>query len=924
MKILRKCLLLCILITLLSGNVVAKSPMYYDDISTESEDYKQDDDPIDYRLPTDIKPISYDIKLIPKLQDDFKFKGYATIKAVVKRATNNITLHVGNMIEIESVTITLYDNIKLSSTYDNISEKYTITSSKIFKNNRLIQISFEYNGILSDIMVGFYRSSYFDENGQIKWLAASKFQKIYARQAFPCFDEPSFKAKFTLHVARDENYISLSNMPLAKSEKTAPDGKIWDTFEETVPMSPYLVAFVISDFKSLKLNNFRVWSKPSTVNQAKYALDIGNAALELFTDMFQQRYVLPKMDMIAIPDFVAGAMENWGLVTYRETQMLYDEKESSALAQQRVASVVVHELAHMWFGNLITPEWWSYLWLSEAFARYFQYFGTAELEKSWHMKEQFVVDQFQSALITDGLESSLPMTRNASTKSQILETGGTIIYAKGASIVRMMSLIFGSNVFKTALQDYISNNKEKGLGHPDTLWNAIKSQLETQRSSNIPVKAIMDTWTTQSGYPVVTVNINDDGVVNLSQERFFLRNLDNTSTDVTWYVPLTFATQSNPDFSNTVPKYWFNTEKTTAQFKINPKEWGIFNLQSSGFYRVNYDDRGWQRIFDFLKSDKFDEIHVLNRAAIIDDLLSLGRAGYQNNDLVLDRLLYLKRETNYLPFKAALNGLGYFNKRFAGSAEHNLFKRYVLSLIDNIRSKLGYEDHENDDRLTVLLRQEVNKWACNFNDDDCVATYIKKFSQWRANSTDRIKVNERTAAYCVAIRHGSSSEDWEFLWNEYFNSNYVADQMVILNALGCSQNTTILEKYLKYAITRYEISRIRNQDSKSVFAAVYNSGLLGAEFVLDFVDKYYKEIEKYFGEQSAIATILKGVSQHLSSPELVNKFEEFINNHKQNLASIQKSLKSSLRVAKYELEWYKINSPSMIRWLQKYNRIAYR
>ncbi|KAL6254853.1 hypothetical protein P5V15_014192 [Pogonomyrmex californicus] len=700
-------------------------------------------------------------------------------------------------------------------------------------------------------------------------------------------------------------------------------GKIWDVFEETIPMSTYTVGFVISEFQSLKKDNFMVWSKPSTLYQAKYALDFGSAVLEVLNNIFQLPYHLPKLDMVALPDFVTGAMENWGLVTYRESVMLYDEKESSVLSQQKVATLIAHELAHMWFGNLVTPEWWSCLWLSEAFATYFEYFATAEIEQSWNITEQFLMYKHQPGLMVDGIESSPPMTRDVSTDAQVKGAGDQITYAKGGSIVRMMSLVFGVDNFRAALQNYLKKNKREGLGNPDALWKEIQKQVDVEHStSNISVKSIMDSWTIQSGYPVVSVNINDDGVVNLSQERFLLRNLDKTSTDVTWYVPLTFATQSNPDFSNAVPKYWINTKETTAEFKINPEEWAIFNLQSSAFYRVNYDDRGWQRIFDFLKSDKFEEIHVLNRAAIVDDLLNLGRAGYQNNDVVLDKLLYLKRETNYLPFKAALNGLEYFNKRFTGFAEHDLFKMYVLSLIENIRAKLGYEDHENDDRFTVLLRREINNWACNFDDNECVTTYTKKFNQWKSNPSDRIKPNERTAAYCTAMRHGTS-EDWEFLWDEYINSNLASDQTVILGALGCTQNTTILEKYLRYAITDFETNRIRKMDSTIVFSAVSNSGLLGAEYVLDFVDKHYKEMGKYFRDQTTIFSILNAVSQRLSTPQSINKYEEFINNHKQDFVSIEKSLTSSLRVAKYELEWFKSNSPSMIQWLQKYDKTAY-
>ncbi|XP_071652134.1 uncharacterized protein [Temnothorax longispinosus] len=924
MMILREHLLLCTLITLLSGNVADKSP-FYDGTLAQNEDLSQNDESINYRLPTNIKPISYDIKLIPNL-DNFTFTGYVKIEAVVENRTDKVILHVGNL-KIESANVQTYLP-NPATVYDNVTEKYTINLPNIVEKGRRLTISMGYNGVLSDNMIGFYRSSYFDKNGQIKWLAATQFQTTHARHAFPCFDEPSFKAKFTIRIARDDKYKCLSNMKLEKSERLKPEAKIWDIFKESIPMSTYLVAFVISEFSSLGSDSFKVWSKPSTINQAEYALTIGKKALKLYQKKFNESYTLEKTDMVAVPDFAAGAMENWGLVTYRESRMLYDKKESSATAQQSVASVIAHELTHMWFGNLVTPEWWSYLWLSEAFARYYQYFGTAELEPKWNMEDQFVVEQHQSALIADGLESSLPMTREVSSKSHVAGIADTITYNKGASIVRMMNLVFGNNVFEDALRSYIQNNKEKGLGNPDALWIAIKSQTDklTNPSQKIDVKKEMDTWTTKAGYPVISIAINDNGILNITQERFLLRNLYNTTTDIIWSVPLTFARQSKSDFTNTIPKYWLTTKKSTADLKINPEDWVIFNVQSSGFYRVNYDKRGWQKIINILKTAKnLNEIHVLNRAAIVDDLLNLGRAGYQNYDMILDGLLYLQRETNYLPFKAAFNGLEYLKKRFTGyNLEHSLLKMYVLSLIDNINVKIGYEDHEKDDRLTVLLRQEVNNWLCNFDDNECVRIYTDKFKQWKAKKANsRIKPNERTTAYCVAIRHGTS-DDWEFLWKEYFNSNHAADQTVILNALGCSQNKAILEKYLKYAITSYEKSRIRKQDSTTVFAAVYNSGLLGAEYVLDFVEKHHKEMEAYYGGQGTIATILDGASQRLSTIELVNKFEKLINNHKADFASIQKSLESSLRIAKYELQWYRSYSPSIIRWLQVRDNIAHR
>ncbi|KYN14240.1 Aminopeptidase N [Trachymyrmex cornetzi] len=916
MRISREYLFLCTLITLFCGNVANNSPLH-DGTLMRNLDISQDES-IDYRLPTNVKPLSYDIILIPDF-NNFTFTGTTKIDAVVQNSTNTITLHVGN-IKIDKMSFLTFEESSISSnfptSYDDITEKFTITLPRLLLVNTTMTINFAYSGILSDNMIGFYKSSYFDENGELRWLAATQFEATYARHAFPCFDEPSFKANFTIRIARDDNYKTISNMPLESSEILVPGGKTWDVFKQSSLMSTYLVAFVIAEFDPIeKVTDsfkFSVWSKPSTIDQTTYALKIGTEALDLFSKKFNQNYTFPKMDMVAIPDFDAGAMENWGLVTYRESRMLYDEKESSALAQQDVASVVAHELTHMWFGNLVTPQWWSYLWLSEAFASYFEYFGTALLENTWNMTEQFVIDQHQPALIADGLESSLPMTRDVFSTSQIEGTGDTITYFKGASILRMMSHIFGNEIFEEALRSYIKNNKEKGLGHPDTLWEAVNSNL------HINVKTIMDSWTTKAGYPVVTIAINDDGIMNITQERFLLRNLNETSTDTTWYVPITFTTQTDPNFNNTIPKYFVSTKRTTAYYEINPNDWIIFNVQSSGFYRVNYDSREWQKIFNVLKDGNLNDIHVLNRAGIVDDLLNLGRAKYLNYDTVFEGLSYLKRETNYLPFKAAFNGFEYLNRQFTGHKLQPFFKTYILSLIDDINAQLGYEDKEYDDRLTVLLRQEVNNWLCKLDNDKCINNYADKYKKWKENATARIKPNERPTAYYVAIRHGTF-EDWDFLWNEYVHSNYATDKMVILKALGYSQNTTILEKYLNSAISNYNTGQIRKQDSTSVFAAVYNSGHLGAEYVLDFVEKYHQQMEEYYGGQSTIAAILNGASQHFSTENLVNKFEKFINASKTSFTSIQKSLEYSLKVAKYELDWYNSYSASLTPWLQEYN-----
>ncbi|KAG7211600.1 hypothetical protein KM043_010856 [Ampulex compressa] len=903
-----------LLLALLTGSRAADRSFDYGKEPLEDVDVEAS---VDYRLPKTVYPSVYEIILIPDLIEDFSFTGVVKINATVRVATNSITLHCGKLNVLSSTVAIGNTRLNVSNIYrDDVTEKYTIVLVDTLAAGSEILIAFSYYGALNENMIGFYKSSYVDENGTIKWLAATQFQTTHARHAFPCFDEPSFKASFVISIQREGQFRCLSNMPLAETT-LADDETYWDRFQQSIPMSTYLVAFIVSEFDHLKSDEFKVWARANAVDQAQYALSIGTRGLDHLSSFFDQEYQLPKMDMVAVPDFAAGAMENWGLVTYRETRMLYDEKDASDAAKQSVAAVIIHELTHMWFGNLVTPEWWGYLWLSEAFARYFQYFATAEIETSWNMKEQFLVDQHQSALGIDGIESSQPMTRNVSSQSQIGGMGDSITYSKGASIVRMMNLVFGSDVFHPALRNYLANNKKEGLGTPKKLWVVLQNEIDSGDTKvYTPVENVMSSWTMQPGFPVVSVSIDQSGSATFRQERFFLRNLRSTPTNVSWWVPITWASQKNPDFNETRTRYWFTKETDTIHLGAPPGGWVIFNVQSAGFYRVNYDNSSWYRIIDALNGERFQDIHVLNRAAILDDLLNLARAGLLDYTTALDGLRYVKRERNYLPLRAALNALAYLNRRFEGHEEHTLFKKLVMALLEDTYKVLGYEDKNTDDRLTVLLRRQLNTWACNLGHEGCVTTFLKKFKQWRNNSTFfTIKPNQRTAAYCTAIKHGST-KDWEFLWNQFYHSNCAAEQMVILEALGCSRNATALEKYLQYALVSYEERRIRRQDSTSVFSAVYNSGTFGAECVLDFVVKHHAKMVAYYGGPGTIASILAGASQRLSTQELVDKFENLIESHTVEFKIILKSLRHSLEIAKYELGWYRDNGESIISWIR--------
>ncbi|MCL4131802.1 UNVERIFIED_CONTAM: hypothetical protein GTU68_054331 [Idotea baltica] len=310
-------------------------------------------------------------------------------------------------------------------------------------------------------MVGFYRSSYFEDDVEI-FLGTTQFEATDARRAFPCFDEPALKATFDITIAREDGMGVISNMPNISSTPIEDQpGWYWESFDTTLPMSTYLVAFIVSDFVSISSNAndhvlFRVWARREAIYQAEYALSIGPDVLTYYEDYFSIPFPLPKQDMAALPDFDAGAMENWGLITYRETALLYDPEQSGAYNRQRVGAVVAHELAHQWFGDLVSPAWWSELWLNEGFATYMEYHGLDALNPTFQMLEQFIANDLQYVFATDSLESSHPINVEVDDPAEIWELFDTISYSKGASIIRMMNYYLTEATFRQGLTNYLN------------------------------------------------------------------------------------------------------------------------------------------------------------------------------------------------------------------------------------------------------------------------------------------------------------------------------------------------------------------------------------------------------------------------------------------------------------------------------------
>lgn len=893
-------------------------------------------DKVDVRLPRSVRPVAYDIRLLPLIKGDFTFTGEVAITINVTETTNNLTLHAHELtVDERSVTLTRQDGVGDNATStgmpvgrqskDALRQFYVIHARMPLKPGTY-RVRLKFSGVLGDDLQGFYRSSYIEKN-TTRWVAVTQFQSTDARRAFPCFDEPGLKARFKLHLARPADMTSVSNMPQSGPSNPVDGvpGYVWDHYQESVPMSTYLVAFAVTDFVSLRSTapgpTFAVWTRREAIQQARYALDIGPRVLQYFEKYFNIKYPLPKMDMMAMPDFAAGAMENWGLITYREIAMLYQEGVSMTSNRQQVATVVSHELAHQWFGNLVTPSWWSDLWLNEGFASYVEYIGVNAVEPDWLILEQFVVSEVQMVFGLDALQSSHPVSIEVGNPDEINEIFDRISYAKGASIIRMMDHFLTTPVFTTGLTSYLRKRSYSSATQND-LWAALTEQAHRDRklADDVTVKDIMDTWTLQTGYPVVDV-VRDyaRGTARLHQKRFVLRDV-NATEDPLWWVPITYTTQSSPDFATTRPTHWMGRQQRAVDLPhlgARPDQWVVFNVQETGFYRVNYDVTNWRLLTRALRDPaNLAVFATTNRAQMVDDALNLARGGQLDYGVALDLTGYLRHETAYLPWKAALNAFSYIDSMLVDSGHYDKFKAYVMDLLLPLYEEVGTVERPDDPLLRVLTRVSIMCWACNFGYEPCVNTAYDMFTRWR-NSSDPdkenpIPANLKPVVYCTALRKGGQAE-WDFAWERYLNTNVGSEKDLLLNALGCTRETWILARFLERSMT--DSSGIRKQDVARVFSSVAGS-IVGQPLAVHYLRDKWDRVLQYIGSSMfMVSNIVRSTFKRINSKYELADLKRFAEDNAKELGTATRQVKQSIEQAEANIEWMEKNYDTIVRWL---------
>uniref|UniRef100_A0A7N6AP20 Aminopeptidase n=1 Tax=Anabas testudineus TaxID=64144 RepID=A0A7N6AP20_ANATE len=784
-----------------------------------------------YRLPKSLVPLNYYVTLRPHLTPDpttklYIFEGESTVEFECVEDTDLIIIH-SHKLNYSDSEKTL--GVRLTPVNDAVNvptiksawlqpvTQYLVVqlNGKLTSGNRY-QLSTKFTGELADDLGGFYRSEY-KEDGVTKIVATTQMQPTDARKAFPCFDEPAMKAVFYITLIHDHGTIALSNAEEKESTNVTIAGQDlrMTVFEPTKKMSTYLLAFIVCDFDFISNTTdqllIRIFARKSAIaaDQGEYALNKTGPILKFFEKYYNSSYPLPKSDQIALPDFNAGAMENWGLITYRETALLYDEAYSSSSNKERIATIIAHELAHMWFGNLVTLRWWNDLWLNEGFASYVEYLGAHEAEPDWNVKDLIVLSDVHRVFAIDALASSHPLTSNEDDiqkPAQISELFDAISYSKGASVLRMLSDFLTEDVFTMGLQTYLAEFAFGNAVYTD-LWNHLQTAVIASKT-DLPdtVHNIMNTWVLQMGFPVVTIDTTT-GVI--SQKHFLL----------------------DP-----------NSEITTP----SPFKYSIYITQH------------WYKNSTGIKSS-------ISLSPIIKCPILFQRAQIISTVLALNTTKYLIREREYMPWQSTLNNLDFFYLMFDRTEVYGPMQDYlrkqVTPLFDYYKTMTDNWSKVPDKHMDQYNQVNAISLACRTGLEECQTLATTWFEQWRTTNINPIHPNLRSTIYCNAIAAGGAVE-WDFAWSQFLNATIAIEADKLRSALACTKQPWLLNRYLEYTLNP---TLIRKQDATSTIVYIANN-VVGQPLAWDFVRARWSYIfTEYGGGSFSFSNLINGVTKRFST-----------------------------------------------------------
>jgi len=810
-----------------------------------------------YRLPRHVVPHRYDLRLEPDLTAA-NFAGQETITLTVLQPTSEIVL---NAIELDITSAQIEGasgparqaTMALDASLQRCQFTFTTPLSP-----GVWRLTMTFSGTLNDKLRGFYRSTYKDEHGVTHSMAATQFEATDARRAFPCWDEPDFKAVFATTLVIDPMLTAVSNSTIAS--ETHAGGKKVVRFADTMKMSTYLVAFIVGRIEPTKpvmvgQTPLRLWAVPGKGHLARFGQDIAAASLSFFESYYGIPYPGDKLDLLAIPDFASGAMENLGAITYRETALLVDQQSATHGELERVADVVAHENAHMWFGDLVTMSWWNGLWLNEAFATFMEMLAVDAWKPEWKRWDSFGASR-AAAFSVDGLHSTRPIEYPVQAPKDADAMFDVLTYEKGASVLRMLEQHIGPTVFRDGVRDYLHAH---AYGNADTndLW------ISLEKIAKQPVPELMNGWIFQPGYPLITAEINQSGRLVLSQQRFtYLPNpslITHHPSPVTWQIPLQMRVTAG---GKTNTSRILLTEKDTTVPLPHDWESVLINEGGHGFYRVRYTPD----LMDRLLSAGIDRLAATERFNVINDAWATTVAGLMPLTDYLDLTARFTTERDKNVWAVLLDSFSFLN-RIITVEDRPALEAFVRGRIGPAVAALGWVPRSGESELTKQLRSELIGAQGKLGNDPAIQDRAAELYRAYRNDATVVDPNIVPALVAILAHTGDATRYDEF--NERFRTATTPqEERRYLFSLASFQPKALLERTLARTIS----GEIRTQDAPFLVSAILGN-VYGRELAWTFVKTNWEKMDQLFPKQG-LRRMCGGIVS-LATPELERDVREF-------------------------------------------------
>ena len=830
------------------------------------------------------RPMNYRLLMRPDIENS-TFEGSVSITVEISKPSDRIALNSKGL-DITSCSV-LYgaSTIPAKSTQTDSDTIVLSLPKKVFGR---ATIAINFSGPITEKLRGFYRSTY-NFNGTKEYMLTTQFEAADARRAFPCFDQPDMKATFNLSLEIDSAYSAVSNMPVSKERATS-NGKKLVEFFATPIMSTYLLYFGIGKFEFTKSKyrgkTLRVVTVAGKQRYAQLPLEYLRSFLAFYESYFRIKFPLPKIDMIAVPDFEAGAMENWGAITFRETDLLCDEKSSVAI-KQRVVTVIAHEMAHQWFGDLVTMKWWNDLWLNEGFAAFMEVRAPDLVYPSWNMGLRGMMTRLTEAFSMDQLNSTHPVSVDVHSPDEINSIFDNISYAKGSSVISMLEDYAGREKFRKGLISYLKKHAYSNATRSD-LWQSVGKE------SGVGAKLfdkIAKAWIETEGHPVVEVRGPDKkGIAHLTQSRFTL--IDKKSGAV-WPIPVHYATNAE--------KGTILMRSRRCDLKVKPgTEYVKLNHMQKGFYRVKYDRENLSAIGRHIRDGI---INPVDGWGVEFDLYSIARATHIGIEEYLGFVSEYCMDCGY-PMNASISAhLSSLSIIFHGTRKAAKIKETSMHFHRAMLKRLGWNRRRDENQITTLLRGSVIMALGLLGDKSTVDKANSMFMSYVKSGTG-IDPNIRGAVYAIAAATGGEAT-FDRIAKKYVEEQMPDEKRRLLQSLGMFRKKSLITKGLDFSMS----GNVRSQDDQTVLGATMVNPYASKLSLLWVMDNWQSIMDTHKGDGLMIGRFIESLSV-LASKNDRDRIRRFFTKKENYNIGIKRSLDKTIESIEINMRLLKCNGCS--------------